>query len=207
MASPDFHRVSDPRVLRAIAHPTRERVLAELYAAGPMRAADIAEAIGIPANQASFHLRQLAKYGLVTEAPELARDGRDRVWRPVHERGLTLELEEAEEQPGGRVAVQVWRRQAAGATRDFVDAAYAARKEEGQHVMIASRALRLSEEEAKEVSLELTELIDRWIARTSSPEQAAPVDAEGRRTYHLLQILQPYPEPATGAEPDGEPRA
>ena len=72
MAEPEF--VSDPRVLRAIAHPVRTRILDELEASGPVRAADIARELGIPANQASFHLRQLAKYGLVEEAPEEARD-------------------------------------------------------------------------------------------------------------------------------------
>ena len=64
----------DPRILRAIAHPTRNRILGELFAAGPLRAADIARKLAIPANQASFHLRQLAKYGLVEEEPDEARD-------------------------------------------------------------------------------------------------------------------------------------
>ena len=54
---------------------------------GPLRAADVARELGIPANQASFHLRQLAKYGLVEEAPEEARDRRDRVWRRLDRLG------------------------------------------------------------------------------------------------------------------------
>jgi predicted ArsR family transcriptional regulator len=76
-------KYDDPRILRAIAHPHRNRILSELYAAGPLRAADIARRIDIPANRASFHLRQLAKYHLVEEAPELARDRRERWWRLV----------------------------------------------------------------------------------------------------------------------------
>jgi DNA-binding transcriptional ArsR family regulator len=188
---PDYHRISDPRELRAIAHPTRERVLAELYAVGPMRAADVAEAIGIPANQASFHLRQLAKYGLVAEAPELARDGRDRVWRAVNEHGISLDIEDLEEVPGGRAAVKVWRRQATAATHELVDTAYAARKEKGRHIMISANALSLSAKEAKEFSVELAALVDRWSTRGSSTDAKAP---PGRITYHLLQILQPYPE-------------
>src|SRR3954447_8057680 len=105
--------VHDPRVLRAIAHPLRARILGEVSAAGHLRAADVAEALGIPANQASFHLRQLAKYGLIEPAPEQARDGRDRVWKPVHEHGVNLELEQMEKGPGGKAAVAVFRRQAA----------------------------------------------------------------------------------------------
>jgi predicted ArsR family transcriptional regulator len=66
----DRRQLSDPRVLRAIAHPVRTRILEEMSASGPVRAADVAQSLGIPANQASFHLRQLAKYGMVEEAPE-----------------------------------------------------------------------------------------------------------------------------------------
>ncbi len=73
--------VHDPQVLRAIAHPVRNRILGELDAQGSLRAADIARDLGIPANQASFHLRQLAKYGLVEADAGAARDKRDRVWR------------------------------------------------------------------------------------------------------------------------------
>src|SRR3569832_1809874 len=80
-------KIQDPRVLRAIAHPMRQRVLGELSAAGHLRAADVAERLCIPAILASFHLRQLSMFGLVVPAPELARDGRDRVWKPVHEHG------------------------------------------------------------------------------------------------------------------------
>lgn len=188
---PDYHRVSDPRVLRGIAHPTRERILAELFAIGPMRAADVAESIGIPANQASFHLRQLAKYGLVEEAPELARDGRDRVWRLVNEHGISLEIKDMEEAPGGRAAVRVWRRQAAAATHELIDSAYAARKEKDRHIMISGNALRLTKKEARELSDELGALVDDWHSRAGKSDDTK---AEDRVTYHLLQILQPYPE-------------
>lgn len=193
-APEDFQQISDPRVLRAIAHPTRERVLAELYAAGPMRAADIAEAIGIPANQASFHLRQLAKYGLIAEAPDLARDGRDRVWKPVNEHGLTLEVTELEQTPGGRAAVRVWQRQATAAIHEMVERAFASRRTEGKHTNTSTYALRLTEAEARQLSLEIMDLVDDWHRRTARPEGGPAVDPDGRETYHLLQILQPYPE-------------
>ena len=111
-------RSTTPRILRAIAHPVRNRILDELAATGPMRAADLARDLGIPANQASFHLRQLAKYGLVEEAPDAARDRRDRVWRLVAERGLTIDLGDMTSEPGGQAAVDVFRQQAAAwATR------------------------------------------------------------------------------------------
>lgn len=185
------HEVHDPRVLRAIAHPLRTRILGELTAAGHLRAADVAETLGIPANQASFHLRQLAKYGLVEPAPELARDGRDRVWKPVHEHGVSLDVDAMEKGPGGKAAVTVWKRQAAAVARETVDRAYASRKTRDTHVMISDDWIRLTKAEARQLSDELIALQERWQERTR--DTAAPEDA-GRRTYHLMQILQPAPE-------------
>jgi predicted ArsR family transcriptional regulator len=182
-------------VLRAIAHPVRNRVLSELSAVGPMRAADVAGRIGIPANQASFHLRQLAKYGLVEEAPELARDRRDRVWR-VQDESTTLHLDGLEETPGGKAAVSVFRRQMAERAHALVDSAYADTKVEGTSVTIIEDSISLTKDEAVELAEALTELTKRWHDRTTGHEQS------GRRTYHLLQVLQPFPEEAAGT-PEG----
>ena len=96
----------------------------DVGATGPIRAADIARDLGIPANQASFHLRQLAKYGLVEEAAGAGRDKRDRVWRVVAEEGLHLPAE-LEKAPGGKAAVGVYRRNASAWAHLLVDRAYA----------------------------------------------------------------------------------
>jgi predicted ArsR family transcriptional regulator len=180
-----LQQVSDPRVLRAIAHPVRNRILAELSAVGPLRAADIAAQIDVPANQASFHLRQLAKYGVVEEAPELARDGRDRVWRMVNERGLALSLDALEDSPGGRAAVAVFRQEAAAQAHDLVNSAFARRTEKGVHVMVADHALHLTEEESRQFGEELVDLVEEWRSRTTGPDP-------DRRTYRMLVVLQPF---------------
>lgn len=67
-------------MLKALAHPVRQRVFRELDTRGFARAADLAEILELPANQISFHLRVLADAGMIKEAPEKARDKRDRVW-------------------------------------------------------------------------------------------------------------------------------
>jgi predicted ArsR family transcriptional regulator len=183
-------RIHDPRVLRAIAHPVRNRILTELGATGPMRAAGVARVLDVPANQASFHLRQLAKYGLVEPAPELARDGRDRVWRPVHEHGLNLEVSTMEKGPGGKEAVAVWRRQAAAVAKAAIDRAYARPRARDIHVMISDDWIRLTRAEAKELARDLIALQERWQDRS----QAVADDGQDRRTYHVLKVLQPAPE-------------
>lgn len=70
-------RMTSP-MLKALSHPMRRKIL-ELMSE-PRRATDLARLLGEPANSVSFHLRELAKAGMITEAPEHARDKRDRVW-------------------------------------------------------------------------------------------------------------------------------
>jgi DNA-binding transcriptional ArsR family regulator len=185
--------VHDPTVLRAIAHPVRNRILGELSAQGPLRAADLSQELGIPANQASFHLRQLAKYGLVEEAVGEGRDRRDRVWRLVEEEGLDVDLGELEKQPGGAAAAAVFRSQSAKWAHVVVDAAYSEEKEPGVHRSITDQTLRLTQDEARELGLELNAVLQQWMRRTRGRDPA-------RRTYQFFSILQPHPDTGAAAE-------
>lgn len=179
--------VHDPTVLRAIAHPVRNRILGELSAQGPLRAADLSAELGIPANQASFHLRQLAKYGLVEEAVGEGRDRRDRVWRLTSETGLDLDLTAMEQQPGGAAAAAVFRAQAAGWAHELVDTAYSGPRADGVHRSVTDQTLRLTTEEARELTEELGEVLNAWVRRTRGRDP-------GRVTYSYLAMLQPLPE-------------
>jgi predicted ArsR family transcriptional regulator len=187
------YKTHDPRVLRAIAHPVRVRILHELNAAGPSRAADLAADLDIPANQASFHLRQLAKYGLVVEAPEEARDRRDRVWKVVSESGIQLDLAEMDKEPGGPAAVDVWSENSRRFSHAVVDAIYASARQEDSFGHLSQGALRLTDEEAKELATELAEVTRRWSARTRGRDPE-------RKTYMIMEILQLYPDLAPAAE-------
>ncbi|UFN42579.1 winged helix-turn-helix domain-containing protein [Nocardioides okcheonensis] len=183
MAEP--RRLSDPRVLRAIAHPVRTRILEELSASGPVRAADVARDLGIPANQASFHLRQLAKYGLVEEAPEEARDKRDRVWRAVAAEGYTVNLKEMKELPGGQAAVDVFRARKLAALHEMVDNVFVLDRPTGSgHFSASDHSVRLTDDEAAQLRREIDELIESWTARTKGRDPE-------RRTYHVLHVVQP----------------
>lgn len=68
-------------MLKAYAHPLRRRMIRLFSRREHLRAADVAADLDVPANSASFHLRVLADAGLIEEAPEHARDRRDRVWK------------------------------------------------------------------------------------------------------------------------------
>lgn len=180
--------VHDPRVLRAIAHPVRNRILTELTATGPARAADLAKDLGIPANQASFHLRQLAKYGIVQDAPEAARDRRDRVWKVTAEGGYTINLRELEAEPTTRAASAVWRSNFESWAHAVISAAmHTAGSSDGTVVKISDSALRLTDEEAQTMAQELDDVVATWADRTRGRDPK-------RRTYLLMTALQPYPE-------------
>jgi DNA-binding transcriptional ArsR family regulator len=185
---PDPQLVNDPKVLRALAHPVRTRILDEIDASGPVRAADIARELGIPANQASFHLRQLAKYGLVEEAPEGGRDKRDRVWRAAAQAALTVNLSQLEGAPGGKAAVQVFRQNKLAWARHLVDRTFATDHHEGSGVFTAAdHALKLTDDEARQLRQEIDDLVDAWAERTRGRDPE-------RRTYLLFQLIQPYPD-------------
>ena len=70
-------------MLKALANPLRQQLFHALTVTGHARATDLAATLGIPANKVSFHLRVLADANLIEEAPEHARDKRDRVWKPL----------------------------------------------------------------------------------------------------------------------------
>jgi predicted transcriptional regulator len=71
--------LTDPRALRAYAHPVRTKLVGLLRRRGPLTATQAAELLGESSGTTSFHLRQLAKYGLVEEAP--GGRGREKPWQ------------------------------------------------------------------------------------------------------------------------------
>jgi predicted ArsR family transcriptional regulator len=70
--------LTDPRTLRALAHPTRLALVGLLRQHGTLTATNAGRLLGLNSGACSFHLRQLAKYGLVEEVE--AR-GRQKPWR------------------------------------------------------------------------------------------------------------------------------
>lgn len=72
-------RLTDPRALRAYAHPTRMALVGLLRRDGPQTATQAARVIGESVASCSFHLRQLARYGVVEEAG--GGRGREKPWR------------------------------------------------------------------------------------------------------------------------------
>ena len=72
-------RLDNARALRAYAHPVRMKLILALRTRGPLTATQAGRLLGESSGTCSFHLRQLAKYGLVEETGEGV--GREKPWR------------------------------------------------------------------------------------------------------------------------------
>lgn len=91
---PEEHKVRklDARSLRGLAHPLRMELLNALRRRGPATASMLAERLGESSGATSYHLRQLAEHGFITDAPEHGK-GRERWWKAV-DQGLTFDTTE-----------------------------------------------------------------------------------------------------------------
>src|ERR687898_353078 len=74
----------DPALLKALAHPLRQRILFALRVVGPSTASRLAEQMGESSGLTSYHLRALGSAGLVEEVPDRG-NGRDRWWRAAQD--------------------------------------------------------------------------------------------------------------------------
>ena len=84
MADELRHVYLDAAQIRVLAHPLRSRLLGRLRLDGPATATKLAEALGTNTGATSYHLRQLAEAGLVTEEHGSGH-GRERWWRAAHD--------------------------------------------------------------------------------------------------------------------------
>ena len=93
--------LTDPQMMRALAHQARIAIWTHLGLHGPATATECAEIAGLSPSACSYHLRTLAKYGFVEEDPDSAADGRERPWRA---RVLAFNMLD---RPGAPAATQV----------------------------------------------------------------------------------------------------
>lgn len=72
--------LTDPKAIRALAHPARLTVLEALSDGDDLTATACAEVAGITPSAMSYHLRALQRWGFVERAAS-SEDGRERPWR------------------------------------------------------------------------------------------------------------------------------
>jgi hypothetical protein len=97
---PESIQLTDARSLRGYAHPLRMSLLGLLRQEGPRTATQAAAQLGESVPSCSFHLRQMAKYGMVERVP--GADSRERPWRATAQ---TTSWDSTSDDPGTRAAI------------------------------------------------------------------------------------------------------
>jgi DNA-binding transcriptional ArsR family regulator len=193
-------RLTDPRALRALAHPIRLQLVGLLRSRGPLTATQAAELLGESSGSTSFHLRQLAKYGLVEEAG--GGIGRERPWQATAmftgwpDVAETPELAAATDLLYGVIAERYF--EMLFRWLDNRDSEPAAWQEATQ---FGDTLLWVTAEELDELGREEQALMDRYLERQTRAELRPP----GARPVDYLHLAFPI-EPSGPEERDGGAR-
>lgn len=191
-------RLTDPRALRAMAHPIRLSLIAVLRREGPLTATQAGDLINESSASCSFHLRQLAKYGLVEEAG--GGKGRERPWRATTmftswpDVAGTPETAAASGLLNTVIAerwfesVMRWLEAKPGEPAEWQHAAH-----------FGDTMLYLTSGELTGLAGEIQALLDRYLDRLENPELRPP----GARRVTFLHLA--FPGDISGAPDPGQP--
>jgi DNA-binding transcriptional ArsR family regulator len=186
-------QLTDPRDIRALAHPARLAVIDELYAGRELTATECAEIAGLSPSAMSYHLRSLEKAGIVERA-ESTGDGRERPWRAA---GSYLQVDSTSGGTGELAAAAALNQTVLGRTVEQFEAYMARRKDEPIEWLDAVEAsygqLWLTADEAKELGERFLQLGEKFRGRRSADDRP-----EGARRNRLAFILFPVDEPKPG---------
>ncbi|MBV6698130.1 winged helix-turn-helix domain-containing protein [Kitasatospora aureofaciens] len=188
--TPDGTRqISDSRVLAALTHPLRRRLLDLLKVDGPATVGQLAERTGQAVGNISHHVKVLAGSGLVEEVPELARDRRERWWR-LAAAELSWARADFDHDPVAEAvadaAGSLLLERQAGLVRDWAARrhGYDPQWQEGCSVSTETW-LRLTPEEARELAGDLVAVLQKWADR--------PVPEDGREREPVFAFAHSVP--------------
>ena len=168
---------TNPAAVRALAHPLRLELLDLLRFEGPSTATLLGRRVGESSGSTSYHLRQLARYGFIEDAP--GHGGRERWWC-YRKRRVTLDADGA----GGReLLAELLSREAHALDRFLARRDVLPEWDAGS--FFTTLALRLTAAELAELCESLQELLGRYRrAEADDP----PADA---RPVRLLAFAYP----------------
>jgi DNA-binding transcriptional ArsR family regulator len=177
--------ITEPEAIEALAHPVRLELIDYLMAQGPATASTCARAVGDTPSNCSYHLRVLARVGLVEEAT--SKDGRERPWRALIT-GFDADVEgEMSPEAAELLALALQRDQRM--VREHLARRDALPKRWRSADVYSTYTLRLDPNELRDLNAKLDALIRPYIAAT---REGAP---RGSAIVHLG--LQAFPKDVT----------
>jgi hypothetical protein len=183
-------KLSDPIALRAYAHPLRMSLVGLLRREGPLTATQAADRLGESVPNCSFHLRQLAKYGLAERVP--GSDARERPWRAT---AMFTTWENASDDPETQAAAShlsrvVFERHVERARQGL--AHQEAEPVRWRNVIGTSDyVLYVTPEELSALLDKTEELFAEYLGRLTDPAQRPP----NSRAMQVIQIATPLERP------------
>jgi DNA-binding transcriptional ArsR family regulator len=187
---PEVRIVSDVGTLKALASVIRRRILAYLDEHGQATSTDLARSLGETTGTTSYHLRLLARHGLVREVESASR--RERWWRKVP---LDLRFPPVGEHMQGaerEAHLQVHRQRLAEDLEQLAHLLNAASANDMAWTRMSRSTVRVSREQLEELGAGFGALV----ARYASPAEDGPTD----EATTLIQ-LRLYALPARRAQP------
>jgi DNA-binding transcriptional ArsR family regulator len=182
-------KLTDPRAIRALAHPARLAVIDELYAGRELTATECAEIAGLSPSAMSYHLRSLEKVGIVERA-ESSGDGRERPWRAA---GAYLQVDSTSGGTGELAASAALNSVVLSRTVEQFEAYLARRKHEPAEWLDAVEAsygrMWLTADEAKELGAKFVEMATEFRGRRTGDRP------NGSRRMRLALMLFPVDAP------------
>ena len=184
--------ITDPRAIRALAHPLRLDLLHLLGAVGPSTAAECGRVLGASQASCSFHFRQLARYGYVEET-EPGRDRRERRWRTSNRR---LSVRAAADDVAVRQEVErVVVEHEMQAILDYSRRPADANPEWRHNAGIVAAMVLLSPDEAARMKEQWMALLEPYTARVNDGRPTSP----DRRPVRYFLAATPLPSPRLDA--------
>jgi DNA-binding transcriptional ArsR family regulator len=183
---PKLRQLTDPRDMRALAHPIRLALLEVLAVYGPLTATRAGELIGESPSSCSFHLRTLARHNFVEETGD--GRGRQRPWRIVSY-GMTIPAIPADSETF--IAAEAVAQISAERQLDRLRQWWAKRRGADQAWLDASSQSEtvawLTPAELGEINDAIVEVLTRHHDRLSDPDQRPP----GAELVELLYFSYP----------------
>jgi predicted ArsR family transcriptional regulator len=182
----DRVELTDPKALRAYAHPIRMALLGLLRREGPRTATQAAAEIGESVASCSFHLRQLAKYGLVEEVTGVR--GRAKPWRATarytswRSDSEDPEIAAAATELERSVLDQYHRRAAAWLDRRASEPAVWRRAGQSSDYLV-----HLTAAETRRLTQRLAAIVEEFTPRNDDPA----LRPDGSRPVHLIHLVVP----------------
>ncbi len=172
--APEGLNLTDPKAIRALAHPVRWALLEALGQAGTLTATQASDMLGESPANCAFHLRTLAKYGFVEEAG--GGRGRERPWRRAYDRmsWQTRRDDDPQASQAAEALDQVWLDRSLARARRSLSSI--GRWPEGLDVTLggSTATLYLTREETEELFTELRDTFDRLSRARKLAERRDP---------------------------------